>query len=61
MKGVQCYELLVGIALKIHIFSFSFFHYHTLHLVAEIYIFLLVTRLSYMASRHRNIDILLSN
>ena len=24
MKGVQCYELLGGIALKIHTFSFSF-------------------------------------
>ena len=23
MKGVQCYELLGGIALKMHIFSFS--------------------------------------
>ena len=26
MKGVQCYELFGGIALKIHTFSFSFFH-----------------------------------
>ena len=25
MKGVQCYELLGGIALKIHTFSFSYF------------------------------------
>ena len=25
MKGVQCYELFGGIALKIHTFSFSFF------------------------------------
>ena len=27
MKGVQCYELFGGIALKIHTFSFSFFIY----------------------------------
>ena len=28
MKGVQCYELFGGIALKIHTFSFSFsFHF----------------------------------
>ena len=26
MKGVQCYELFGGIALKTHTFSFSFFH-----------------------------------
>ena len=26
MKGVQCYELFGGIALKIHTFSFSFFN-----------------------------------
>ena len=26
MKGVQCYELFGGIALKNH--AFSFFHYH---------------------------------
>ena len=25
MKGVQCYELFGGIALKNHVFSFSFF------------------------------------
>ena len=27
MKGVQCYELFGGIALKIHTFSFSFFQF----------------------------------
>ena len=27
MKGVQCYELFGGIALKIHTFSFSFFFF----------------------------------
>ena len=32
MKGVQCYELFGGIALKIHIFSFSFFHSITIHI-----------------------------
>ena len=28
MKGVQCYELFGGIALKIHTFSFFHFHIH---------------------------------
>ena len=32
MKGVQCYELFGGIALKIHTFSFSF-HFHFLLLL----------------------------
>ena len=27
MKGVQCYELFGGIALKIHTFSFFIFHF----------------------------------
>ena len=31
MNSVQCYELFGGIALKIHTFSFSFFHFHLLH------------------------------
>ena len=30
MKGVQCYELFGGIALKIHTFSFSFFIHHSI-------------------------------
>ena len=29
MKGVQCYELFGGIALKMHTFSF-FFHFHVM-------------------------------
>ena len=34
MKGVQCYELFGGIALKIHTFSFSFsFAYLMLYIV----------------------------
>ena len=28
VKGVQCYELFGGIALKIHTFSFFHFHFH---------------------------------
>ena len=30
MKGVQCYELFGGIALKIHTFSFSLYREHDL-------------------------------
>ena len=33
MKGVQCYELFGGIALKNHTFSFSFFFFITINLI----------------------------
>ena len=34
MKGVQCYELFGGIALKIHTFSvFSFFHLNIIYII----------------------------
>ena len=47
MKGVQCYELLGGIALKIHTFSFSFFQWDKANNVH---------RYSLFTNRERNID-----
>ena len=47
MKGFQCYELLGGIALKIHTFSFSFFQWDKANNVH---------RYSLFTNRERNID-----
>ena len=41
MKGVQCYELFGGIALKIHTFSFSFFIVENIKVYLQIFYWLL--------------------
>ena len=55
MKGVQCYELFGGIALKNH--TFSFFHFHIMVHSIKCFLFKSINfaRVEHSASRDDNI------